>query len=136
MASKKSHPLKDIHQTESLKSEEKQKDDMMISIINALNILIAQASSTDMGTAARILYNAKEELVHWAVDMNFHESCKDRFINQHLYDSGLHAVGEFISRIGEMKDDNMKNELIRMLGLSLTSVPVQLSVANGKSVES
>ena len=76
---------------------QKRKDDAMASIISGLNVLIAQASGADMGMASRILYTAKEELVHWAVDMNFHECSKDRYVNRHLYESGLHAIGEFIA---------------------------------------
>ena len=32
-----------------------------------------------------MLYTAKEDMVHWAVDMNFHESARDQFVNAHLY---------------------------------------------------
>ncbi len=123
MAGKRLNSVKHVVHHRQDKTDEQHKDDVMVSIINGLNVLIAQASGADMGTASRILYTAKEELVHWAVDMNFHESCKDRFINQHLYDSGLLAIGDFLSRIAEMKDDRMKSEIIRILGLSLMTVP-------------
>lgn len=102
---------------------QKRKDDAMASIISGLNVLIAQASGADMGMASRILYTAKEELVHWAVDMNFYECSKDRYVNRHLYESGLHAIGEFIARLSEVKDDHFKGEVIRMLGASMMSIP-------------
>ena len=55
--------------------------------------------------------------------MNFHECNKDRYVNRHLYESGLHAIGEFIARLSEVKDDHFKGEVIRMLGASMMNVP-------------
>lgn len=95
------------------------KEETMALLIRGLNTLIAHASSADMATASRILYTAKEELVHWAVNMDFHETAEDRFINHHLCDSGLLALGEFIARVGTMKDGKLKNEIFRLLGSSL-----------------
>ncbi len=105
------------------KTVEAYKDELMVSFISTLNILISQASAAQMGTAARILYTAKEEMVHWAVDMNFHESAKDQFINRHLYESGLLALGDFMARVSDLKDDKMKSEIIRLLGTSLMTPP-------------
>jgi hypothetical protein len=95
------------------------KDDAIAAVIAGLNVLIAQASGADMGMAARILYNAKEELVHWAVDMDFHETAKERFINHHLYETGHGALGDVLARVSALQDEQLKNELIRMLGASL-----------------
>ena len=74
-------------------------DNQVILLIHGLNDLIAKANRLRMGTAAKILYFAKEELVHWAVEMNFHETAKDRFINYHLYN--LSSLGKLIAQLRE-----------------------------------
>ena len=61
------------------------RDAAIARLIAGLNYLVAQSQAADLGTAARILCTAKEDLVHWAVDMNFHESARERFINGQLF---------------------------------------------------
>lgn len=124
MAQKKSENIK---RENCAQSEENRKDVAIASIISGVNLLIAQASGADLGTAARILYMAKEELVHWTVDMNFHETSKEQYINRHLYESGLLALGEFLARVSAIKDEKLKSEIVRMLGLSLMTPPTVLS---------
>lgn len=106
------------NQATQVQSEHLHKDEVIASIISTVNMLIAQASGADMGMAARILYFAKEELVHWAVDMDFHETSKDRFINRQLYENGLLALGELLARAGTVKDEKLQGEIVRMLGLA------------------
>jgi len=65
-------------------NEEKRKDEAVIRLIAGLNYLIGQAKCSRLGTAALILHRAKEEMVYWAVDENFHESSKDHFIQKHM----------------------------------------------------
>ncbi|MES2984710.1 MAG: hypothetical protein V4735_05950 [Pseudomonadota bacterium] len=60
-------------------------DDAIAPLIRGLGLLMAHAQTSGLGTAARILSTAREDMVHWAVDMNFHESAKDQFINHHLF---------------------------------------------------
>lgn len=62
------------------------KDAAMASIVRGLNLLASHARHHGLGNAARILASAKEDLVYWAADMNFHESSKDRFTNQPMYE--------------------------------------------------
>lgn len=73
---------------------------VIIIIINGVNSLISMAQTTNMGTAAKILYIAKEELVHWAVSMNFHETDTDRFINSHLYNNSdiIDILRDFVKK--------------------------------------
>lgn len=61
------------------------KEERTLCIIREINSLIALASREGLGSVARMLYAAKEDIVYWAVDMNFHETTKDKFINTHLY---------------------------------------------------
>jgi hypothetical protein len=61
------------------------RSDHFLNLVEGLNALIAQADHMEMGMAVRIFSNAKDELIHWGVDMNFHETLSDRFINHHLY---------------------------------------------------
>lgn len=79
--------------------KEKQLDDTVIGAIQALDLFIAQATSMGMGTMARILNNAKEDLVFWAVDMNFHETKIDKFTNQLLYSNSLFVASDLIDKL-------------------------------------
>ncbi len=74
------------------------KDSTVANLIQGLNLLAAHARQQGLGNAARILATAKEDLVYWAVDLNFAESPKDRFINQHLY--GTNLQGELMQCLG------------------------------------
>lgn len=65
----------------------KAKDDFTMDVISMLNNYIREAHSTQCGPVARILHNAKEELIFWAVQMEFHETPAEKFINRHLYQS-------------------------------------------------
>ena len=58
------------------------RDETIAQLIAGINYLVTQSQAANLGTAARILSTAKEDMVHWAVDMNFHESARERFINQ------------------------------------------------------
>lgn len=61
------------------------KDEIFLSLVDGINTLIRQARDNDLGHAARLLTTAKEDMVFWAVSMNFHETPEERFINKHLY---------------------------------------------------
>lgn len=86
-------------------------DEDILALIKGINDLISQANIADMGMATRILCHAREELVHWAVEMNFHETAEDRFINSQLYcenvtqammlDSFVRAIEQASEMLGE-----------------------------------
>lgn len=97
-------------------------DQATSALINGLNALIHQASVAQLGPATRILHQAKEELVHWAVEMDYHESPKEKYINYHMYHCGLQALGEIIARISTMENNSAKGEITRLLGDALISV--------------
>lgn len=59
----------------------------LLAIIRKINKLITQANSDNMGTAARILCNAREELVYWAIDIHCNETATEQFVNKHLHRS-------------------------------------------------
>ena len=65
--------------------EEKHIDDTLITVIQGLDLFIAKANNAKLGTMARILHNAKEELVYWAVDKGLHETAEEKFVNRMLY---------------------------------------------------
>lgn len=77
---------------------EKNLDDFVVAIVRGLDLFIAQATSASVGEVARILYHAKQELVYWAVEENFHETPQSKFINQHLYNNDLFAASDFLRR--------------------------------------
>jgi hypothetical protein len=70
----------------------KHRKQVLADFIYGIDALILMAEREDMGMAARILFTAKEELVHWAVTMRFHESAEERFINRQLYSPRLSAL--------------------------------------------
>lgn len=74
-------------------------------MVHGLDLFIAQANSADLGTAARILHQAKEDIVLWAVTMGFHETAEDKYINRHLYNNCLFAASDFIARLLAMQND-------------------------------
>jgi len=65
--------------------KDKHKDEFIINIIKKLDSLKYEAKQEQLGTIVSILQRAKEELVYWAVDWDFYESDRDKFINEHLY---------------------------------------------------
>jgi len=79
------------------------KEEAMIKIISAINLLILQSNASGLGTAARILHTAKEDLAYWVVSMNFYEAKQDKFINQCVYDNGMSAL---ISMLSKFSDTN------------------------------
>lgn len=64
---------------------------------------------------ARILHNAKEDLVYWAVNMNFHETKIEKFTNQLLFSNSLFAASDLIDKVsslGNNKDSAILNDLL------------------------
>lgn len=78
--------------------------DFIMSVIETLDLLIAKAGSVEAGTVARILHTAKEDLVYWAVDMNFDETLQEKFINRALYNNSMFAAHDFLPRFDDEKD--------------------------------
>jgi hypothetical protein len=101
----------------------KHKQKVIDSLLQGLDALVAQAESADMGTAARIFYTAREDLVHWAVTMHFHESAQDRFINRRLYDNRLSSVEAFITRA--IQNADARSDVFGVLGLPKTKISQQ-----------
>ena len=66
-------------------ARKKKLDDFTIAVIYQLNNLLKEASDMQCGMIAKVLHSAKEELVYWAVDMDFYESDENIFVNRHLY---------------------------------------------------
>lgn len=100
---------------------EKRMDDALIHIIQGLDLFIAQASSLQLGTIASILRHAKEDLVFWAADMNFHETRAEAFINRLLYTNSLFAAADFIEKIS---CPNNQERLVHSLNNIKTETPV------------
>jgi len=83
------------------------RDAVILALIKGINMLIMQANASEMSTASRILCNAREELVHWAVDMNFHETVAEQFINEQLY--GGHVVhATLVENVASLLDRAVK----------------------------
>ncbi len=96
-------------------------DDAMCSMITGINVLIAQAVAHEMGTAARILCAAKEEMVHWAVSMNYHETASERFINRHTQDAAPLALGEMLAQLSHLGDDELRNSIMDCMRRNMVS---------------
>ncbi len=79
------------------------KDASIAALIAGLNYLTMQAQMANLGTAARILCTAKEDMVHWAVDMNFHESARDQFINSQLCGPFGNGVNDLIAHMSGVR---------------------------------
>ena len=113
--------------------QEKYIDDTVISAIRGLDLFIAQASSARLGTMAEILHTAKEELIFWAVKMNFHETARDKFINGLLYGNALFGAADFITACNNKTTrrklaESLKNNNFN--GLDYTLIEAQRSVVN------
>lgn len=67
-----------------------EKDVATVSIINGLNFLISKANNMGIYAVSRTLNAAKEDLVYWAVQMNYHETLEEKFVNRYLYEINLH----------------------------------------------
>lgn len=93
--------------------KEKHNDDFVITVIRGLNLFIAQATSAGCGTVARILHGAKEEIVFWAVNMGFHETLEEKFINQHLYNNDLFAASDFIVKFAASLDRKTRDKILQ-----------------------
>lgn len=124
-------PSRSAAKYDSLK--EKYIDDTFISAIRGLDLFIAQASSARLGTMAEILHTAKEELIYWAVKMNFHETAMDKFINGILYGNALFGAADFITACNNKNSrrklaESLKNN--NFLGLDYTLLDTLRSAAN------
>lgn len=95
--------------------EEKRKDDATIMMIHGLDILIAKATSLQMGRVARILYTAKEDLVYWAANLLFKEAPDENFINNHLYNNDMFAATDLIVRLSSIRNKRQRNERVKTL---------------------
>ncbi len=104
-------------------SKQRQREEAIDILISGLDALAVQAEEANLGTAARIFFTAKEELVHWAVNMNFHESAQDRFINQRLYGDRLFKIETFINRVRAIKDSGTRAEVLGLLGMPMPKTP-------------
>ncbi len=80
------------------------RDEAMAKLIAGLNYLVAQSQAANLGTAARILSVAKEDMVHWAVDMNFHESARECFINNQLFGPLGNGVANLMTQMEQGVD--------------------------------
>lgn len=87
-------------------------DDAVINAIQRLDLSIAQANALKLDTMARILHTAKEELVFWAVEMNFHETKADKFINRLLYANSFIAAADFMEKFSSAKNPKKVLELL------------------------
>ncbi|NDF11800.1 MAG: hypothetical protein EB060_03160 [Proteobacteria bacterium] len=101
--------------TKELRDEtlsKKNQDDAMVYAIRCLNLLIARSNHEGLEKMKEILNDAKEELLYWAVEMDFYQDPKSKFINHYLFDNGLFAVADFVSRFSAIKDKNVRKELL------------------------
>ena len=80
-------------------AHETRQDDVVLAVIHALNLFIAQATSDSIGPVARILYRAKEDLVYWAVEQGFQETPEEKFVNKYLYGNDLFAASDYLRRL-------------------------------------
>ena len=105
-------PLFQLRAAYQTGSSPKRMDDTVTATIGVLDILIAQASSTGVGTVARILNTAKEDLVYWAVKMNFHETPQEKFINRLLYQNGLFAAADFLKSLAQLQNKDILTSVL------------------------
>lgn len=78
------------------------KDAAVVSIIRGISLLIAHARRSELGKATQVLSHAKEDLVYWAVDQNFHETADDRFINRHVHGVNAEIGNELLHCIANL----------------------------------
>lgn len=104
-------------------SEEKKKDDAVVKIICGLSYLISMANSMELGSAARILSSAKEDVAFWAVKMNFHETIEEKFLNQALYGAGVLAARDFLTGFCQANPEARK-EILNAFDLKFDDMPL------------
>lgn len=88
-------------------------DKAMALLIRGVSLLIAQARHSGMNNAVRILSMAKEDLVYWAVNLNFHETAKEQFINQQLYGHTRDAGSELLHYIQQVEGEPERAQLLK-----------------------
>ena len=111
---KKSLSKKLSTKTINVQNENPHYDEAVVELIRGLNFLIAKANEKQLAVAANILYRAKEDLVFWAVDLQFEESARDKFIFQHLFNDSLVFLG-FLAKYVSINDANQKENFIASL---------------------
>lgn len=69
-------------------SQAKSQDVTVDELIDGLNSLARRAAQSNMDTASRIFYTAKEELVYWAAALEVQDvtnvNARDYFVNHHM----------------------------------------------------
>ena len=129
MVQAKDMPLKDMrskpispaplkHQSQA----EKDKDAAVVSLIHGVSLLIAHARRSGIGKAIQILSTAKEDLVYWAVDMNFHEAAEDHFINRHMHGIGTEVGNELLHCIANVNGAPDHTDIARELNTLITRI--------------
>lgn len=96
-----------LNETTLSSQEEERIDNVVASTIRGLDILTAKANGAGIGTIARILHNAKEDLVYWAVELDFHETAKEKFINYIMYNNAVFVASDFIAKLNMVKDNKI-----------------------------
>lgn len=91
------------------------KDDTAMSLIRGLDFLITKANTARLATAAGILHRAKEELIYWAVDFDFHESKQDTFIYNNLYNTAGFQIADFIAHYAAIQDSKTRRDFLKGL---------------------
>lgn len=113
--------------TKPLDRNNREADEIVVSAIQGLNFFIAQANNAQLGTMARILHTAKEDLVFWATDMEFYESRKEKLLNMLLYNNSLFAAPDLIVNLSSAKE---RRKLIKALSDNkFNSLPCALITA-------
>lgn len=79
-------------------------DKLVTTIIQGLDMYIGGASSAGAGTVARILATAKEDLIYWAVSMDFHETNQEAFINRLLHNNAMFLAADFLNSLAAVKN--------------------------------
>lgn len=108
--------------------EEMRIDKVVTTIIRGLDLFIAQSNGAGVGTVARILHNAKEDLVYWAINMNFHETAQEKFYNRLMYSNAAFTPTDFFRQLDNEKDTekNFAAQQDENMGISMLTLAEEL----------
>src|SRR4051812_22600345 len=90
-------------------------DEAAAEIVSGINALILKAQIGQLTTVTTILKDARESIAWWAVHDDYNEAGAEKIVHQLTLDSGLHVALNFLAKFAMIKDELIRDELLKTM---------------------
>jgi len=84
-------------------------------LIRGLDFLIAEAKRLNMKVPARIIRNARSDIVHWAVNSDLSDNTEEELLKQAIDHDGFLLAIDFVAKYAAVKDTKLKEQILSSL---------------------